>query len=379
MTAQQLAPPTDVRPKTLGTHKSVDPSARRASRTASPHRVSFSPSTAETALAREEALAFAALASESSAKPSPTNDESHRSRAAKTKKKKVHLAKWRVFKSKSTSDLHDPTHRPSLDSVRTGTSDATSSSSQEVFEDRAALPGAAATKRCLFRWDRKGIHRVAADGSRDKGKVAKVMVTKHQALAARHAKTLEQVINAGTGLHPVPARVCSARHAREANSADTNAKGGKKKHVPRAKPIPVVDRSQLRGLKSALLDVDHRWGARPDRRRKRLRGRSLSRLMLRRRPGKRCPRLEPRRCHHLQRRAIAQRMQRHRRPCQGLPQTHLQQPSHERENRERDPSRWFVSTVASKRRTAGTPTISRQPRSSPAKVRTTCRVKQGSA
>lgn len=256
VTTQQLAPPTEVLPKRSALTSSVDASARRASRTTSPHRVSFSPSTEETALAREEALAFAALASESSGKPSPPHDESHPLRAAKSKKKKSNPVKWRGFKSRSTSDLHNPTHRPSLDSVRTGTSDATSSSSHEAFEDRAALPGAAAAKRRLFRWDRKGIHRVAADGSRDKGKVAKVKVTKHQALAARHAKTLEQVINAGMGLHPVPARVSSARHATEVNSADANAKGGKKKHVPRAKPIPVVDRSQLRGLKSALLDVD---------------------------------------------------------------------------------------------------------------------------
>lgn len=95
-------------------------------------------------------------------------------------------------------------------------------------------------------------------GASEKAKVAKVKVTKHQALAARHAKTLEQVINAGMGLHPVPSRVSSALDRSSAGSPQQLTKRGNNnnKKVPRAKPIPVVDRSQLKGLKSALLDVD---------------------------------------------------------------------------------------------------------------------------
>ncbi|SPO23530.1 uncharacterized protein UTRI_02209 [Ustilago trichophora] len=246
---QQLAPPNELRPRRSALSSSADASSRRASRTMSPHRVSFSPSTEEVAEAREQALSLAALAPTSHPKHRKMTEYKHPSSKSKAK---PNFAKWRGFKSRSTSDLTMTTPRLSLDSTLTVSSTASSSTS-ERFEDRAALPGAAAAKRRLFRWDRKGIHH---SGASEKGKVAKVKVTKHQALAARHAKTLEQVINAGMGLHPVPPRVSSALDRTSAGSPEQLTKGGKKKKIPRAKPIPVVDRSQLKGLKSALLDVD---------------------------------------------------------------------------------------------------------------------------
>lgn len=246
---QQLVPPNELRPKRSALASSTDASSRRASRTVSPHRVSFSPSTEQVVDAREQALAFSALGEEAHVKAGKADQGRHPQHASKAKAKanaKPKAAKWRGFKSHSTSDLTTTARRVSMDSTLTVSSNA-SSTSTERFEERAALPGAAAAKRRLFRWDRKGIHH---SGATDKGRVAKVKVTKHQALAARHAKTLEQVINAGMGLHPVPPRVSSAA------AQQVSAKGGKKVKIPRAKPIPVVDRSQLKGLKSALLDVD---------------------------------------------------------------------------------------------------------------------------
>ncbi|KAJ1028384.1 hypothetical protein NDA16_001551 [Ustilago loliicola] len=249
LAAQQLAPPNELRPKRSALSSSAEASSRRASRTVSPHRVSFSPSTEEVAEAREQALAFAALAEEAQSKPDKADEGRHPQHASKSKAKgkaKPKPSKWRGFKSHSTSDLTTTARRVSTDSTLTISSNG-SSTSTERLEEHAALPGAAAAKRRLFRWDRKGIHH---SGATDKGKVAKVKVTKHQALAARHAKTLEQVINAGMGLHPVPPRVSSAA------VPEVSAKDGKKVKIPRAQPIPVVDRSQLKGLKSALLDVD---------------------------------------------------------------------------------------------------------------------------
>ena len=247
---QHLLSPKELQPKRSALSSSAEASSRRASKTTSPHRVSFSPSTEEVADAREQALSFAALGQDAQGRNNPgiVGGEPHPSKA----KPKPNFAKWHGLKSRSTSDLVSTTGRLSLDSTLTASSGA-SSSTLERFEDRAALPGAAAARRRLFRWDRKGIHH---SGTSDKGRVAKVKVTKHQALAARHAKTLEQVINAGMGLHPVPPRISSALHQTSAGSPDALTRDGKKKKVPRAKPIPVVDRSQLKGLKSALLDVD---------------------------------------------------------------------------------------------------------------------------
>ncbi|SPO22199.1 uncharacterized protein UTRI_02209_B [Ustilago trichophora] len=247
--SEQLAPPNELRPRRSALSSSADASSRRASRTMSPHRVSFSPSTEEVAEAREHALSLASLAPPTQPKHINISGDKHPSSKSKAKS---NFAKWRGFKSRSTSDLTTTSCRLSLDSTLT-VSSAASSSTSERFEDRAALPGAAAAKRRLFRWDRKGIHHSSPS---EKGKVAKVKVTKHQALAARHAKTLEQVINAGMGLHPVPPRVSSALETTSAGSPQQLTKQSKKKKVPRAKPIPVVDRSQLKGLKSALLDVD---------------------------------------------------------------------------------------------------------------------------
>ncbi|GAC92568.1 hypothetical protein PHSY_000122 [Pseudozyma hubeiensis SY62] len=223
---------------------SEDP-PRRASRTASPHRVSFSPSTEEMADARELAQSSAALD-----KPGPTAHKplksANKSSVQRSANANPKLAKWRGLKSHSTSDLTAATNRLSLDSTL-------DYSTAARLEEAAALPGAAAAKRRLFRWDRKGIHHSSAS---DKGKVAKVKVTKTQAVAARHAKTLEQVINAGMGLHPIPPRLSSTTDRVLSDSDHSSEAGKKKKKVPRAKPVPVVDRSQLKGLKSALLDVD---------------------------------------------------------------------------------------------------------------------------
>ncbi len=221
-----------------------DPTKGETARGASPHRVSFSPSTEETADAREQALSLAAVGD------APTEPKSKRSDAPSSKTKaKLAPGKWRGFKSHSTSDLTSPTRRLSLDSTMS-TSSLASTSSADRIETAAALPGPAAAKRRLFRWDRKGIHHFKAG---EKGKVAKVKVTKTQAVAARHAKTLEQVINAGMGLNPIQTRQSSSA---EANVADTRspAKGDKKKVAP-VKPVPVVNKKQLNGLKSALLDA----------------------------------------------------------------------------------------------------------------------------
>ncbi|KAJ9477918.1 hypothetical protein PHBOTO_001487 [Pseudozyma hubeiensis] len=224
----------------------TEDSARHASRNASPHRVSFSPSTEEMADARELLQSSIALdqAAPTAHKPPKTANRLSVQHGANAKPK---LAKWRGLKSHSTSDLAAATNRLSLDSTL-------DHSTAARLEEAAALPGAAAAKRRLFRWDRKGIHHSSAS---DKGKVAKVKVTKTQAVAARHAKTLEQVINAGMGLHPIPPRLSSTTD-RVLSDSDQQSEGGqkKKKKVPRAKPVPVVDRSQLKGLKSALLDVD---------------------------------------------------------------------------------------------------------------------------
>lgn len=225
----QLAPPPELKKKRSSlSPNSADAASRRAM---SPHRVSFSPSTEEMADAREQALSLAAALEHES----PNKLADAQSSKSKPRAKLNNKPKWRGFKSHSTSDLTDSTRRISIDSVTTISSTGTSSSI-ERFEDRAALPGAAAAKRRLFRWDRKGIN---------KSQAAKVKVTKHEAQAQRHAKTLEQVINAGMGLHPVPLRASSA--------VESSAKNNK---VPQAKPIPMVGRNQLKGLKSALLDVN---------------------------------------------------------------------------------------------------------------------------
>ncbi|CBQ72231.1 conserved hypothetical protein [Sporisorium reilianum SRZ2] len=239
---QHLAAPTnEARPIRSALSPAADVTSRRASRTTSPHRVSFSPSTEDMAEARQQAQSFAAALGE--AAPA----KSH----GKHAKPRTNLSKWRGLKSRSSSDLPATSRRQSVDSTLSASS-VGSSFSAERFEDNAALPGAAAAKRRLFRWDRKGIHHAS---SSEKGKAAKVKVTKHQAVAARHAKTLEQVINAGMGLHPISPRLSSAADI-AATDSEQQGKGGKKKKAPRAKPVPVVDRSQLKGLKSALLDVD---------------------------------------------------------------------------------------------------------------------------
>lgn len=219
----------------------------------SPHRVSFSPSTEEVVEAREQAQSLAALGHEPDAKNQSRklNRERHPRHASKHKSIPG-IARWRGLKSRSTSDLVTSSRRSSLDSTLT-TSSGASFSAMDRFEDRAALQGAAAVKRRMFRWDRKGIHHQGASG---KGKTVKAKITKHQAMAARHAKTLEQVINAGMGLHPIPSRGSSMLDKSVSDSPDQPTKGGTKNKLPRAKPIPMVKRSQLRGLKSALLDVD---------------------------------------------------------------------------------------------------------------------------
>lgn len=196
--------------------------------------------------AREQALLHASLADTASAKTKHVKSSSKRNDQHPSKSH-TKLSNWHGLKSHSTSALTSTTNGSSLDSAQ-------GSSATKRLEDAAALPGAAAAKRRLFRWDRKGIHHSGASG---KGKVVKVKVTKTQAVAARHAKTLEQVINAGMGLHPVPPRLSSAAAAdRSIASSDQPANVGKKSKVPRAKPIGVVHQSQLKGLKSALLDVD---------------------------------------------------------------------------------------------------------------------------
>ncbi|SNX82856.1 uncharacterized protein MEPE_01562 [Melanopsichium pennsylvanicum] len=237
---EQLAPPNELRAKRSALPSSATEASYRASRAVSLHRVSFSPSTEQVAEAREQALSLAALGSEARAQSIKAEGNMHPVKS----KARTGFAKWRGLKSKSTSDLTNTNRRLSLDSTLS-TSSHVKSSPAERFEDRAALAGAAAAKRRLFRWDGNGIHQ---SGASDKGKVAKVKMTKHQALAARHAKTLEQVINAGMGLHPVPPRVSSANDPFRQTDAS-------KKKALRAEPIPVVDKSQLKGLKSALLDV----------------------------------------------------------------------------------------------------------------------------
>ncbi|TKY87406.1 hypothetical protein EX895_004083 [Sporisorium graminicola] len=242
---QYLAPPpNEARPIRSALAPAAEASSRRASRTTSPHRVSFSPSTEDMAEAREQAQSFAVLDDGTSAK---SHGKSHNKSKTKT-----NLPKWRGLKSRSSSDLPSSTRRQSVESVRSDSSVGTSSSA-ERFESNAALPGAAAAKRRLFRWDRKGIHHASTS---EKSKAAKVKVTKHQAVAARHAKTLEQVINAGMGLHPIPPRLSSSADIAATDSEQQGKGGGRKKKAPRAKPVPVVGRSQLKGLKSALLDVD---------------------------------------------------------------------------------------------------------------------------
>ncbi|CDS82446.1 uncharacterized protein SPSC_03265 [Sporisorium scitamineum] len=242
-----LASPNGTRPMRSALSPTADASSRRASRTTSPHRVSFSPSTEDMAETREQAQSFAALSDAASVK----SHGKHKGQNASKSKTKNNLSKWRGLKSRSSSDLPSTSRRQSVDSMLSASSVGTSSSAERL-EDTAALPGAAAAKRRLFRWDRKGIHHAS---NSEKSKAAKVKVTKHQAVAARHAKTLEQVINAGMGLHPIPPRLSSAADAAAADS-EQQGKGGKKKKAPRAKPVPVVNQSQLKGLKSALLDAD---------------------------------------------------------------------------------------------------------------------------
>lgn len=90
-------------------------------------------------------------------------------------------------------------------------------------------------------WDKVGIHE-------GKAMIARAKVSRHQAVAARHARTLEQVINGGTGLHPIP-------HKAGSKDAPDGAPGGLG-HPPRTRPVTAVSASQLKGLKTALLDVD---------------------------------------------------------------------------------------------------------------------------
>ncbi|PWY98615.1 hypothetical protein BCV70DRAFT_34486 [Testicularia cyperi] len=243
--------------------------SKKAARALSPHRVSFSPSTEEIANAREQAQLAAYFISPSPASataPSKTKskDKKIEDKLPRAARSASFRTRWRGLKSHSTSDLPSTDRRCSVETTSSTVSSATPSEPpepQSPVADRnvPANPDASAVvanaKRRFFRWDRRGIHAGNEGKGGDKGKVAKVKVTKHQATAARHAKTLEQVINAGMGLHPVPPRLSSTAHTRDLNDASAAKKGKKAKPI-KARPIPVAEASQLKGLKSALLDAD---------------------------------------------------------------------------------------------------------------------------
>ncbi|KAN0060229.1 hypothetical protein ACQY0O_007558 [Thecaphora frezii] len=225
------------------------PNSPHRTRAASAHRVSFSPSTGEAEEAREQALAQ--LAEEEERKL-----EQQRKVNIKRRKKEEHLlrskskhgvplglGRLRGLKSFSTGNLGDMTRVASRDSA---VSDA--SSAPGLAEPTATEFGFTQqpTHR-RFTLDKAGIRLYGVRG-RGKGKAAKVKVTKKQAIAARHAKLLEQVINAGTGLFPVDA-VADGR-----TRPDAVPHRGAKSAKPRT--VPVVSPSQLKALKSALMDVD---------------------------------------------------------------------------------------------------------------------------
>lgn len=215
----------------------------KAARSPSPHRVSFSPSIEQVEEARE--LAKLNTAREAAFRQSAQTKERSRPKSLGVK--------WPALrKSHSTSDLLDMQGRASLESASSVSSSTASSSTHESSTGKVEAPKVASAKRKLFRWDKRGIHQMGASQTQDKGKVAKVKVTKHQVTAARHAKTLEQVINAGMGLHPAPPRQSSA----PAQPAPSESSGKKGKQKLKARPVPMAEASQLKGLKSALLDAD---------------------------------------------------------------------------------------------------------------------------
>ena len=216
---------TSIQPSRSAMSRPSSP-ARATSRAASLHRVSFSPSTEEAAEAREQALLKANLAHEKKVEKERKADLKRRKKEEKLKQHPS--GNLRGLKSFSTSNLHDLKRFASRQS-------------------NASTSTAAAEQRRRFMWDKTGIRQLGAPKNGSKGKPVKAKVSKQQAIAARHAKTLEQVINAGRGLHPV----------RDSSLPDGDAKNKKNKasQQQRARAISGVSASQLKGLKSALLDV----------------------------------------------------------------------------------------------------------------------------
>lgn len=99
-----------------------------------------------------------------------------------------------------------------------------------------------------FSWDENGIH----DARGRKRRLSKAKVNKRQAIAARHARVLEHVINGGTGLSsnsPIPPPI---------SPQQISSKKGKGKEGQQRKTqtIPLATAQELKQLKSALMDAN---------------------------------------------------------------------------------------------------------------------------
>ncbi|PWN48085.1 hypothetical protein IE53DRAFT_370910 [Violaceomyces palustris] len=201
-------------------------SSNSRARCSSNHRVSFSPSTDEAIAAREQAALVANQQREKETRKERKREDKAQRKAERERHKlersRSSSPRMMGLRSLSSTSLLESVH--SLDPRRRSVDELSRSRSHGAYT-----------------WDKRGISEIQGG----KAKAAKAKVSKQQAIAARHAKTLEQVINAGTGLHPaIPTK-----------PDEVDPKTGKQRPL-KSRPVPVVKPSQLKGLKSALLDVE---------------------------------------------------------------------------------------------------------------------------
>lgn len=109
-----------------------------------------------------------------------------------------------------------------------------------------------ARKRAVsFSWDKQGVHVASAphpsSHDSDKGRTSRPRVTRQQAIAARHARALEQIIHAGSSIEFDSVEELKAKRERK-----TAGKHDKTK----VQMIPAVSPRKVLALKKALLDSE---------------------------------------------------------------------------------------------------------------------------
>lgn len=199
---------------------------------------------------------FVRSAKDGSAKGSTTQAISHKDELPSAQKaaEKKHKAKrrYRVSFSPSTEDDHDARDKMGTLFVakarlrRSSFSDSIRKTGQQPLRQRALS----------ISWDSQGMHVANAKGSKahrsaslDKGRATEPRATRKQTAAAKdaakHARALEQIINAGASLN-----IDTIEHLKAKREQKTGGKLDKTK----VQMIPAVSPRKVKALGAALLD-----------------------------------------------------------------------------------------------------------------------------